>query len=212
MRSSAILVAALVGVASAGMPGWPVMSSETASDVSGGGLGPTHRPHLGPGPVSERPRPDISFSKELSKDHHPKSEHHKSGGSFPTGGPKNHHPDKEHYPGRHHTSGGMFPSGGIIPSGGPKNHHPDKDHHPERHHPSGGIFPSGGPTVHRPERHHHHIPTGSGVGPTGTGHGGSPGPTLGPHTTTITTTSDVTSTCWINRILMTRTDIYNQAQ
>lgn len=167
MHSSAILLAALVGVASAGMPGWSVTPSGTASDVSGGGLGPTGKPHLGPGPVSVRPHPEASFSTALSKDHH---EHHDSGYS------EDHH-KKSHYP----KSGGSFPTG-----------YP-KDHHPERHHSSAGIFPSGGPKKHHSEKHHH-IPTGSGIGPTGTGHGGGgPHSTIGPHTTTITTTSDVTS-------------------
>ena len=170
MRSSAILVAALVGFASAGMPGWIVKSSETAS---GGGLGPSGKPHLGPGPVSERPRPDISLKKTdhhnsgYPEDHHTKSEHHRSGGSFPTDYRKEHHPE------RHHNSGGIFPSGGISPSGGPKHHRSE-------------------------QRHYHHIPTGSGVGPTGTGHGGSPPTTTGPLTTTITATSDVTSMCSID--------------
>lgn len=174
MRSSAIFFAALVGVASAGMPGWSVKSSETAS----GDINPTGKPHLGPGPVSERPRPEASFSAALSKDHHDhhlsgysedhhgKSQYPTSGGSLPTGYPKDHHSE------RHHTSAGIFPSTGIVPSG--------------------GTFPSGGPKKHHSEKYHH-VPTGSGVGPTGTGHGRGPHSTLGPHTTTITTTSDVTS-------------------
>lgn len=145
MRSSAILVAALVGVASAGIPSWTLKWPGTASDVYGGGGGPTGKPHLGPGPVSEIPH---------------------TGGSFPTSYPKDHHTKKEH-----HNSVGMFPSGGL------------KEHHSEKIHHTGGIFPTG----------KHHKPTGSGVGPTGTGHAGIPPPTPGPHTTTITTTSDVTS-------------------
>ena len=137
MRSSAILVAALVGVASAGMPNWPLTWSATASGVYEGVGGPTGRPHLGPGPVSEIPH---------------------TGGSFPTAYSKDHHREKEH-----HNSSGIFPS---------KKHHSEKYHHK----PTGsGIGP-----------------TGTGIGPTGTGHGGSP-TTPGPHTTTITKTSDVTS-------------------
>ena len=46
MRSSGILLAALVGVASAGIPKWPFQWSNTASGVSGGGEGPTAKPHL----------------------------------------------------------------------------------------------------------------------------------------------------------------------
>ena len=189
MRSSAFLVAALVGVASAGMPGWPGQSSEFASDVYGGGPGPTNKPHLGPGPVSERPRPEVSFSTGLSKDHHTEKEYHGSGGIFPTGLPKEHHPEK------YHMSGGMYPTGLA------------KEHHPEKYHNSGGIFPSGGPEKHHSEKYHY-IPTGSGVGPTGTGHGGRPHPTPGPHTTMITTTSDVTSKNLLDRILMTLTNPY----
>ncbi|CAF9940587.1 MAG: hypothetical protein ALECFALPRED_008763 [Alectoria fallacina] len=151
MRSSAILVVALVGVASAGMPKWPRNWPGTANDVYGGSKGPTGKPHLGPGPVSEIPH---------------------TGGSFPTGHPKDHHTKKEH-----HNSGGMFPSGGP------------KEHHSEKHHHTGGSFPTG----------KHHQPTGSGVGPTGTGHGASPLPTPGPHTTTITKTSDVASKSSIGR-------------
>ena len=178
MRSSAILVAALVGVASAGMPKWPLQWSKTASGGYGGGVGSTGKPHLGPGPVSEMPH---------------------TGGSFPTTYPKDHHPKKEH-----HNSGGMFPSGGSSPTTYPKDHHPKKEHHS-----SGGMFPSGGPTQHRPEKHHHK-PTGSGVGPTGTGHGGSPPLTSGPLTTTITKTSDVTSKTFIGQVLLTRTNIHNR--
>ena len=180
MRSSAILLAALVGVASAGIPGWLVKSSKTASDVSGGDLGPTGKPHLGPGPV--RPHPEASFSTALSKDHHDhhnsgysedhhtKSQYPRSGGSFPTGYPKDH--QKDHHSERHHTSAGILPSTGIVPSG--------------------AIFPSGGPKKHHSEKYHH-VPTVRAVGPTAPGHGEAPHTPLGPHTTTITTTSDVTS-------------------
>lgn len=153
MRSSAIVVAALMGVASAGMPNWSGQLSGTLSDVHGGGVGPTGRPHLGHGPVSEMPHTyPTGHAKDHPKEHHPKNEHHKSGGMYPSGG---HHPDKYH-----HKPTGMFPTGG-----------------PEKHHP----------------KKHHHKPSGSGVGPTSTGYGGSPSPTQGPLTTTITTTSDVTS-------------------
>lgn len=177
MHSSAIFLAALVGVASAGMPGWSAKSSQT---VSAGDLGTTTKPHLGPGPASERPRPEASFSTGLSKDHH---EHHssgnwedhhtnsqypRSGGSFPTAYPQKNHSE------RHHTSAGIFPSTGIALSG--------------------SISPSGGTKKHHSQKYHH-VPTGSGIGPTGTGHGIGPHSTMGPHTTTITTTSDVTSKC-----------------
>lgn len=151
MRSSAILLAALVGVASAGMPKWPLTWLGTASDVYGGGEGPTGRPHLGPGPVSEKYRTGGSFSTGHLQDHHTKKEHHRSGGIFPSGGPKYHHSEK-----------------------------------------------------------YHHKPTGSGVGPTGTGHGGSPPTTHVPHTTTITTTSDVTSKSLVRQILCTSTNIHDR--
>lgn len=54
MRSSAVFLAALVGVASAGMPKWPQKWSGTGTGVYGGGVGPTGtgKPPLGSGPVS----------------------------------------------------------------------------------------------------------------------------------------------------------------
>ena len=113
MRSSAILLAALVGAASAAMPKWAPMSWGSASVVSGGGVGATGKPHLGPGPVQEH----------HEKDHYPKKEHHSSGGIFPTGSPKKHHPAKYHH---RPTGSGMGPTatgagtgtghGGIPPS------------------------------------------------------------------------------------------------
>ena len=112
MRSSAILLAALVGAASAAMPKWAPMSWGSASVVSGGGVGATGKPHLGPGPVQEH----------HEKDHYPKKEHHSSGGIFPTGPVKDH--GKDHYPNKEHHS-----SGGIFPTGSPKKHHPAKYHH-----------------------------------------------------------------------------------
>ncbi len=51
MRSSTTFLAALVGVASAGMPEWSLQMTGTASNVYGGGVGSTGKPHLGPGPV-----------------------------------------------------------------------------------------------------------------------------------------------------------------
>ena len=136
MRSSAVLLAALVGVASAGIPNWPFKRSETGSNIYGGGVGPTGKLPLGPGPVS-----------------------------FPTGSPIDH------------------TSGGIFPTGGPKSHHSE-------------IYT--------------HKPTGSGLGPTGTGHGGSPLSTPGPHKTTITKTSDVTREWLIVHFLLTWTNIDNR--
>ena len=54
MRSSAIFLAALVGVASADVPKWPQKWSGTGTGVYGGGVGPTGTGKLpfGPGPVS----------------------------------------------------------------------------------------------------------------------------------------------------------------
>ena len=140
MRSSAIFLAVLVGVASASMPEWFPKRSTAAS---GEGLASTGRPHLGPGPV-------------------------------------------------------VFPSG--YPSGGPKYHHPEK-HHPK-------LTASGvGSTSHHPGKYHHQN-TGSGLGPTNTG--GSPNPTSGPPTTTVTHTSDVTSKLSMVEVPRTRTNTHTR--
>lgn len=73
MRSSAILLAALLGVASAAVPKWPRKLAETGTAVYSTGVGPTGtgKPHLGPGPVS--------FPTGSPIDHN-------TGGIFPSGG------------------------------------------------------------------------------------------------------------------------------
>ena len=92
MRSSAVFLAALVGVASAGMPKWPREWSGTGTGVSGGGVGPTGtgRLPLGPGPV-------------IFPTGYP------SGGIYPSGGSKyTHNP----------TGSGVGPTGtGVGPTG-----------------------------------------------------------------------------------------------
>lgn len=104
MRSSAIFLAALVGVASAGMPAWPAKPSGT------GGAGPTGKSHLGPGPVH--------YPKEG-----PTGKPHLAPGPvvFPSGSPEKYHdhvpsgsPEKYH-PGEHPHK----PSG----SGSPEKYH-----------------------------------------------------------------------------------------
>ena len=88
MRSSAILLTALVGVASASIPKWPQGWSGTGSNVYGGGAGPTGtgKLPLGPGPVS-----------------------FPTGGISPSGGPK-----YTHKP----TGSGVGPTGtGVGPTG-----------------------------------------------------------------------------------------------
>lgn len=100
MRSSAVLLVALVGVASAGIPNWPFKRSESGSNVYGGGVVPTGKPPLGPGPVSFPTGSPID---------------HTSGGIFPTGGPKSHHSERyTHTP----TGSGIKPTGsGLGPTG-----------------------------------------------------------------------------------------------
>lgn len=73
MRSSAILLAALLGVASAAVPQWPRKLAETGTAVYSAGVGPTGtgKPHLGPGPVS------FSTGSPI---------HHTTGGILPSGG------------------------------------------------------------------------------------------------------------------------------
>lgn len=114
MRSSAILVAALVGVASAGMPNSPLTWLGTASDVSGGGVGPTGKPPLDHGPALEKPHTGGMFPTGHRKAY-PMKEHTKSGGMFPSGGPKEHHPEKHHRTGsgkyRKPTGSGIGPTG-----------------------------------------------------------------------------------------------------
>ena len=120
MRSSAILVAALVGVASASIPKWPLEGSKKDSYVSGD-VAPTSRLHLGPGPVSEKPYTGVSFPTAYSKD-----DHHPSGGIFPSGGPQKHHSKQYH----HKPTGS-----GAGPTGLPGTYH---------HKPSGsGAGPTG---------------------------------------------------------------------
>lgn len=131
MRSSAILVAAVVGVASAGMPKLPLTWSATASDVYGGDGGPTGRLHFGPGPVSQG-----SFPTSHPKDYHMGKENHNSGGIFSSGGPNKHHPDKY----RDKPTGS-----GIGPTGTGNKHHPDKHHHKPTGTGNGGPPPTPGP-------------------------------------------------------------------
>ena len=96
MRSSAIFLAALAGVASAGIPNWPQKWSGTGTGVYGGGVGPTGtgKSPLGTGPVSF-PTGSPSY--------------HPSGGISPSGGSKyTHNP----------TGSGVGPTGtGVGPTG-----------------------------------------------------------------------------------------------
>ena len=100
MRSSAILVAALVGVASAGIPKWPLQWSNKRSYVSSD-VASTSRLYFGPGPVSVTSHTGVSFPTA-------------SGGIYPSGGSQKHHSEQYH----HRPSGS-----GAGPTSRPGKHH-----------------------------------------------------------------------------------------